>query len=125
MKPTTFNYQHYTDLEADYMILKAENDQLKAAQRWIPVSERLPEVGKCVCVRQTYHPFRGEHGEFEEVTVGYLHQPTDKRCNPYFYWVAVSDYGDMVRAESICPGSKFITHWQPLPAPPEEGENHA
>ena len=30
MRPTVFNYQQYTDLEADYMILKAENEQLKA-----------------------------------------------------------------------------------------------
>ena len=82
--------------------LAAENE----TQRWIAVEEKLPEVEKCVLVRQTYHPFRNEHGEFEEVTVGYLHQPTDNRRKPYFYWVAVSDYGDMVRAESICPGSK-------------------
>lgn len=96
-----------------------ELERLTEALRWIPVTERLPEIGKCVLVRQTYHPFRGEHGEFEEVTVGYLHQPTDKRHKPYFYWVAVSDYGDMVRAESMCPGSKYITHWMPLPAAPD------
>ena len=30
MKPPVFNHQQYTDLEADYMILKAENEQLKA-----------------------------------------------------------------------------------------------
>ena len=96
--------------------------ELEEAQRWIAVSERLPEVGKCVLVRQTYSPFRNGHGEFEEVTVGYLHQPTDNRRKPYFYWVAVSDYGDMVRAESICPGSKYVTHWQPLPDPPQKGE---
>ena len=101
-------------------------DALEAAEkqipRWISCEERLPEVGKCVLVRQTYKPFRGEHGEFEEITVGYLHQPTDNRRKPYFYWVAVSDYGDMVRAESICPGSKYITHWMPLPKGEEDKE---
>ena len=68
MKPPVFNHQQYTDLEADYMILKAENEQLQKevaslaiesierektlakleaevmqlweAQRWIPVEER-------------------------------------------------------------------------------------
>ena len=30
MKPTVFNHKQYTDLEADYMILKVENEQLKA-----------------------------------------------------------------------------------------------
>ena len=28
MKPTVFNHKQYTDLEADYMILKAENEKL-------------------------------------------------------------------------------------------------
>ena len=91
--------------------------------RWIPVTERLPEVGKCVLIRQTYHAFLGEHGEYEGVTIGYLHQPTDRRCKPYFYYAAVSDYGDMVRAQSICPGSEYVTHWMPLPEPPK-GATH-
>ena len=30
MKPPVFNHKQYTDLETDYMILKAENEQLKA-----------------------------------------------------------------------------------------------
>ena len=89
------------------------------ADGWIAVEERLPEVGKCVLIRQTYHAFIGEHGEYEGVTVGYLHQPTDRRCKPYFYFAAVSDYGDMVRAQSICPGSEYVTHWMPLPEQPE------
>ena len=96
----------------------------EAPQQWIPVGERLPEVGKCVLVRQTYHAFIGDHGEYEGITVGYLHQPTDKRrmpCMPYFYYAAVSDYGDKVRAESICPGQEFVTHWMPLPQPPITG----
>jgi len=91
----------------------------RRADEWIPVTERLPEVGKCVLIRQTYHAFLGEHGEYEGVTIGYLHQPTDRRCKPYFYYAAVSDYGDMVRAQSICPGSEFVTHWMPLPEPPK------
>ena len=69
-------------------------------------------------IRQTYHAFLGEHGEYEGVTVGYLHQPTDRRRKPYFYFAAVSDYGDMVRAQSICPGSEYVTHWMPFPNRP-------
>lgn len=30
MKPLAFNYSEFTDLEADYLILQAENAQLKA-----------------------------------------------------------------------------------------------
>lgn len=108
--------------EMNLQRLTDEIERLREASRWIPCKDRLPEAGRCVLVRQTYRPFREEHGEFEESTVGYLHQPTDERRKPYFYWVDVSDYGDMVRAESICPGSKYITHWRPLPEPPKEGE---
>lgn len=93
--------------------------KLQEATRWVPVTERLPEVGKCFLLRQTYNPIRGERGEYEEVSIGYLYQPTDKRRKPFFYWAAVSNHGDMVRAESICPGCEYITHWRPMPQPPK------
>lgn len=104
-------------IQQKYRAIEAWN---RRADGWIAVEERLPEVGKCVLIRQTYHAFLGEHGEYEGVTVGYLHQPTDRRCKPYFYFAAVSDYGDMVRAQSICPGSEYVTHWMPLPEPPAQ-----
>lgn len=87
---------------------------------WISVKERLPEVGKLVLLRQTYHAIVGGSGEYEGVTVGYLFQPTDRRRKPYFYFAAISNYGDMVREYKICPGNEFVTHWMPLPEPPVE-----
>lgn len=106
---------------SEILALKAEVERLREERRWIPVTERLPEIGKCVLLRHTYNAFIGEHGEYEGITIGYLHRPTDRRYKPYFYYVAVSDYGDMVRAESICPGSEYVTHWMKMPEP-QKGE---
>lgn len=63
--------------------------------RWIPVSERLPEVDKVVMA-------------YDEETVwfGYHYASYDGEC-----WHTPDNYGLQ------------ITHWKPLPAPPEEEDN--
>ena len=52
MKPPVFNHKQYTDLEADYMILKAENEKLKAQlsttnKRLEAAVEDLEGAGAC------------------------------------------------------------------------------
>lgn len=63
-----------------------------AQQRWIPVSERLPERRRCVLCRLSYP-------DIEEIIVE----------NQY--------YGNGMWMEE----SEAVTHWMPLPEPPEEG----
>ena len=48
MRPTVFNHQQYTDLEADYMILKAENERLRkeVASLAIESFERVRELAR-------------------------------------------------------------------------------
>lgn len=87
---------------------------------WISVKDRLPEPGQYVMLCHDYHSKISGRDEYEAVTVGYFHQPTDRRCRPYFYYVGVNDYGDIVRASSMCPGSEHVTHWMPMPEPPKE-----
>jgi len=76
--------------------LRAENEQLnqriaelEAAQRWIPVSERLPE-GRTVLV------FKKEGSISIDTT--YIDGGN------YFWWES---------------GQSKVTHWMPLPQPPE------
>lgn len=97
MKPTTFNYQHYTDLEADYMILKAENEQLKDARRWISVAEGLPERYISVLVVDK------NEAPFQPIKVAFIGRTGE--------W-AVDNRSDTLR---------LVTHWMPLPKLPERG----
>lgn len=84
--------------------------------RWIPVTERLPGVMTPVLVKNRYE-------EYEGVTIGYLFQPRDKRRKPYWeffaYWMGDDMMHHAMGARMICPGNEYVTHWMPLPTPPE------
>jgi hypothetical protein len=74
---------------ADVYTLKARIAKLEAAQRWIPVSERLPED-----MRNVLGLSRNA-----QLVVSYIDE--------YKMWYAPG--ADMLR----------VTHWMPLPQPPE------
>ena len=78
--------------------LTAENAALREKQRWIPVTERMPEL---------------------EVSVLVL----DRRGNMIVRTLRrlVSDKEAVFRPDGLAP-RKNITHWMPLPEPPEEGK---
>lgn len=77
---------------------EAERDALREKQRWIPVTERLPEL---------------------EVPVLVL----DRRGNMIVRTLRrlVSDKEAVFRPDGLAP-RKNITHWMPLAEAPEEGE---
>ena len=60
-------------------------------QRWIPMTEQLPEYGQTVVVR-VHFPF---DGDARMAVTTY-----DQNYNPHFW--------------------KRVTHWMPLPEPPKE-----
>ena len=65
-------------------------------QRWIPVTERLPETGvlvMCACNTNALHVL-----SYDDVMDD---------------WDAM--YGH------VCFRKEFVTHWMPLPEPPKEG----
>lgn len=87
---------------------------------WINVKDRLPEPGKIVLVYQNYSWTRFEDGA--AVTIGRLH-PVDPGYVPYWefqYYRPDFRSGTIMDNDIICPGSEYITHWMPLPEPPEE-----
>jgi hypothetical protein len=121
MKARGAGYDHYSVLSrlAAYEDTGLEPDEIP---HWIPVSERLPEPEANVLIWQSYR----EDAPYANITIGHLHQESDLRRKPYWTWIA---YGaDMVhpkieawhRADFICPGDEFVTHWMPLPQPPKE-----
>lgn len=97
----------------------AMRDDERKKHRWIPVTERLPEIDVAVLVLHTY-----QRDEYSPITIGRLYQPCDKRRNPYWTFVSIQASDGAVYNDGtdfICPGSEYVTHWMPLPAPPEEG----
>ena len=76
--------------------LQAEVERLKAAQKWIPVRERLPK-GECLLVRRG-RVLSGRQASFFGVST-----------------VWQNDYG------TIIPDNE-VTHWMPLPEPPKGDE---
>jgi len=96
---------HHNKEDAAYITAAANNypaaleeiARLREAQRWIPVSERLPEPGEYVNVKSAA-------GYIDTLFHGYGDDNT-------WYNVAGWNYH---------PDS--ITHWMPLPEPPQEAE---
>ena len=93
------------------------------SQRWIPVEEKLPEAGEMCFVFSVYDHCGHECG----IKLGFYN-------GHYFDWVDITgdtklefhEVKGMIfpnqypKAELICPGSKYITHWMTLPHPPKE-----
>ena len=77
--------------------LRAEIDRLREERRWIPVTERLPDRHERVIVAMT--PDSRGLVEVCEATLNY--------------------YGTRFQTDY---GAYECSHWQPLPAPPSEGE---
>ena len=78
--------------------LQAEIARLREAQRWIPVSERLPE-------------------DMTEVLV--LHGLCVTTAKYYHYCGLLSKHG-WYQIDGMKLGVSWATHWMPLPEPPQE-----
>lgn len=70
-----------------------EIKRLQDATKWIPVTERLPDVNKFVLV----------YGE------GIVGEATRDGTDGKFYWAGSDEYCSAID----------VTHWMPLPSPPK------
>ena len=91
--------KYQTHLETKVVGLNAENQRLREGQRWIPVSEKLPD----------------STGEYMVSVLDIDHYPD----------VGIALYTDETYADesgtwNINDG--WVTHWRPLSDPPQEGE---
>lgn len=88
--------------------------------KWISVNDRLPEVGSIVLIRQCYSWERFE--DASEVTIGRLTARPD-HATPYWEWQYYRpDFKHRTFFDNgiVCPGNEYVTHWMPLPKPPEQ-----
>ena len=81
-----------------------EIERLQALSRWIPVSERLPKYGKPSLT--IYHT----KNAISQITIRCLVEDRDDKLRVIWYDI---ENGLWVNGNNI-------THWMPLPEPPEE-----
>ena len=94
-----------TRIEKARSELRAYVAELEAAQRWIPVSERLPEFGAPILFYDSI---------LERINKGTCTALGGNKNN--LQWYTDDDlfyFGNR---------SEYITHWMPLPTPPEVQE---
>lgn len=84
--------------------MTAENAALREKQRWIPVTEQMPETGVPVLVNY----------------IGTDELPHADGVVAWTDWGALWWEGSLADSESEV--TVPITHWMPLPEAPEEGE---
>ena len=93
---------------------KAERDALREAQRWVPVSERLPEEETPVLVI-------GKAGEHRYLTTAMVIYEDDGDGHAGWVWCQLCDnYNPNLwdKGAYMFDDDYQYTHWMPLPLPP-------
>ena len=86
----------------------SEIERLRAERRWIPVEERLPEEYETVLVATD-----------GSVSAGELRLPDSECGMDEPWWMVFKDKRDRSAAWAGLVPLNDVTHWMPLPEPPE------
>ena len=99
--------------------LTAENAALREKQRWIPVTERLPDERDAVIILlKDGQVFRGEIRERIALPEwGYFYDASDTDMDMLGVMYPLFDDGLWLHENPV-------VAWMPLPGAPEEGEKH-
>ena len=97
--------------------LQERIQQLERERRWIPVSERLPEIGQTVLNYRVGGANRHADVEFAVREKKY----GTRREDNIWEWITCGNQAGRYWGLSV-DGSE-VTHWMPLPPPPKENDN--
>jgi len=113
---TLSEYYHHR-AEIQHEALREALDRVPSAQRWIPVTERLPEPGKHVLLCVPHECYDSDIGYHQEtiVTEGYftVTPPHKRKLDPY-----VCIQNDL----AVRIGNDVVA-WMPLPEPWKGGQD--
>lgn len=95
---------------------------------WVPVAERMPASGAVVlaCYRNALGNWRRIRASWiaakteesgSESDIGEYDEATDTYYDPEGWYEQIDNWDDGFSAVGVTQGT--ITHWMPLPAPPE------
>jgi hypothetical protein len=95
--------------DADAIRLAAETlDDIASGDRWIPATDRTPAPHEVVLY------FANEPHRFTGIQVGHLYDGTWQGR-----WLYPSSGVGEIKPDGPCFHERFVTHWMPLPEPPE------
>ena len=102
--------------------------EFEAQNRWIPVSERLPELRQNVLCFQPEKEFTSGKSLKARVLIGYLFELQPGERDGFIDLHKLNDEksylgngGQFWAFPYIC-HQNFVTHWMPLPEPPKPQE---
>lgn len=129
---TKFTAANAVNIGPDFLELAAEHDRLEDQKKWIPVTERLPETPHARKVGVTFPSIVGLTQGDQSAIVRQIYDRRNETLNVLDSDPILVSDGSHVRTSWLrkstdgtrfffdgCGGVFFVTHWRPLPAPPE------
>jgi len=113
---------------AEAVAAERERCMLRAAQQWVPVTERMPKSGQpvMVCYRNRFGHWRRIRAEWvaaktqesdTDSEIGEYDEATDTYYDPEGWYERIDNWDDY---SAVVVHDGEPTHWMPLPEPPKD-----